>query len=79
MVVNSDVIVPPEWLARLGAAAHSRSNVATATPLTNNGTILSIPYRNRPISDLPGSISPEEVDAKQFDYERDDEVLEEMG
>ncbi len=64
VVVNSDVIVPPEWLARLGAAAHSRSNVATATPLTNNGTILSIPYRNRPISDLPGSISPEEVDAR---------------
>ncbi len=64
VIVNSDVVVPSEWLPRLGAAAYSRSNAATATPFTNNGTILSIPYRNRPTSDLPGTMSPEEVDAR---------------
>lgn len=62
VVLNSDVMVPPGWLERLQAAAYARSNIATATPLTNHGTIVSVPYRNKP---MPiGGMSVEEIDAK---------------
>jgi len=64
VVLNSDVIVPPGWLERLRAAAHFRSNIATATPLTNSGTIVSVPYRNRPIVLEEGKINVEEIDAR---------------
>jgi|GEM_PF-367102 len=64
VIVNSDVIVPPGWLTRLTVAAQSRSNIATATPFTNNGTILSIPYRNRPIGNLPKGMTTMQVDAR---------------
>jgi glycosyltransferase involved in cell wall biosynthesis len=53
VVLNSDCIVGPEWLERLRAAACSDSTIATATALTNHGTILSIPERNSPQSGLP--------------------------
>lgn len=65
-LLNSDVITPPGWLERLQDAAYHRSNVATATPLTNNGTILSVPYRNEsreyPINPTLKTVG--EVDAK---------------
>jgi GT2 family glycosyltransferase/glycosyltransferase involved in cell wall biosynthesis len=64
VVVNSDVIVPPEWLERLQEAAYFRSTNATATPLTNNGTILSVPYRNRPVPDLIEGMTTAEMDAR---------------
>jgi GT2 family glycosyltransferase/glycosyltransferase involved in cell wall biosynthesis len=48
VLVNSDVIVGAQWLERLREAAHSDGRVATATPLTNHGTILSVPERNTP-------------------------------
>ena len=52
IVLNSDIVLPKHWLERLRAAAYSRSNVATATPLTNYGGIISVPYRNTPTPDL---------------------------
>jgi GT2 family glycosyltransferase/glycosyltransferase involved in cell wall biosynthesis len=52
IVINSDVIVGPEWFSRLRDAAYSDSRIATATPLTNNGTIVSVPQRNVP-AELP--------------------------
>ena len=58
VIVNSDVIVGPEWLDRLQDAACSDAHIATATPLTNHGTILSVPYRSRP-SELPPGLTPE--------------------
>ncbi len=64
VVINSDVVVPRQWLERLKAAAHCMSTVATATPLTNSGTIVSVPYRSRPIGHLVGGESVEEVDAR---------------
>ncbi len=64
VVINSDVIVPRQWLERLKAAAYCMSTVATATPLTNSGTIVSVPYRNRPIGHMVGGESVEEVDAR---------------
>lgn len=64
VVLNSDVVVVPEWLERLRAAAYCMSIVATATPLTNSGTIVSVPYRNQPVETLVGGQSVEEVDAR---------------
>ncbi len=64
VVINSDVVMPPGWLERLQAAAYSGSTVATATPLTNYGSIISVPYRNRPSGELPLNLSLEETDTK---------------
>lgn len=64
VIMNSDVVVPPEWLERLRAAAYFRPTCATATPLTNHGTILSIPYRNRPTPELPSGLTGTEIDAR---------------
>lgn len=53
VLLNSDCIVSAGWLEGLRAAAYSDSRVATATALTNAGTIVSIPHRNRPLPQLP--------------------------
>lgn len=56
VVLNSDVVVGPHWLERLRDAAYSDTRIATATPLSNHGTILSVPHRNRP-SELPAGLT----------------------
>jgi glycosyltransferase involved in cell wall biosynthesis len=61
VLVNSDVVVGPGWLERLADAACSEDVVATASTLTNHGTILSVPHRNRPGPDLPGGMLPDEA------------------
>jgi GT2 family glycosyltransferase/glycosyltransferase involved in cell wall biosynthesis len=43
VLLNSDTVVTPNWLDKLINAAYSEKNVATVTPLTNNGTICSVP------------------------------------
>ena len=43
VLVNSDTIVTKNWLDKLIKAAYAKKNIATVTPLTNNGTICSIP------------------------------------
>ena len=43
VLLNSDTKVTAGWLTKLVAVAQSRPRVATVTPLTNNGTICSIP------------------------------------
>lgn len=45
VLLNSDTEVPDGWLSRLRDAAYSRRRVATATPLSNNGEIVSVPNR----------------------------------
>ncbi|MEM8531559.1 MAG: glycosyltransferase [Chloroflexota bacterium] len=62
IIVNSDVVVPPNWLERLQNAAYYRTTIATATPLTNNGTILSIPYRNNPIHYIVNGMTTTQAD-----------------
>lgn len=57
VLLNSDCEVGRDWLRELRAAAYSDSTVATATALTNHGTILSVPHRNRPVDRLPGDPS----------------------
>jgi glycosyltransferase involved in cell wall biosynthesis len=42
IVLNSDVIVGPEWSERLVDAARSRSDISTATALSTNGTIFTV-------------------------------------
>jgi GT2 family glycosyltransferase/glycosyltransferase involved in cell wall biosynthesis len=64
VVINSDVVVPPCWLERLKGAACASSTTATATPFTNNGTIVSVPHRNRPMADLLPGLTVGEADAR---------------
>jgi glycosyltransferase involved in cell wall biosynthesis len=67
VLVNSDVIVGREWLQRMRAAAYSDTNVATASALTNHGTILSVPERNKPMSRLPSDTDTETAAAAVAD------------
>ena len=53
VLLNSDCVVTEGWLSVLSAAAYSESRVATATALTNAGTIVSVPDRNKPLLRLP--------------------------
>jgi GT2 family glycosyltransferase/glycosyltransferase involved in cell wall biosynthesis len=53
VVLNSDCVVASGWLEGLRRAACSDALVATASALTNHGTILSVPERNRPRAGIP--------------------------
>lgn len=43
VLLNSDTVVTAGWLDRLHAAATSTDDVATVTPLTNSGSICTLP------------------------------------
>lgn len=43
VILNSDAVVTSGWLEKLRLAAYSDLNVGTVTPLTNNGTVCSVP------------------------------------
>jgi GT2 family glycosyltransferase len=64
VIVNSDLVLPARWLERLQMAAYTRTNVATVTPFTNHGTMLSLPRRNRPSNDLPPDLTLAEIDER---------------
>jgi GT2 family glycosyltransferase/glycosyltransferase involved in cell wall biosynthesis len=53
VVLNSDCVVADGWFEGLRRAAYSDALVATASALTNHGTILSVPERNRPQGGIP--------------------------
>ncbi len=57
VIVNSDVVVAAGWLEGLRDATYSDTNVATATALTNHGTIVSVPHRNIPVASLPQDVT----------------------
>ncbi len=44
LLLNSDVIVPQDWLSRLIDEAYSRADIGTVTPFSNNATICSFPH-----------------------------------
>ena len=44
VLLNSDVIVPKDWLSRIIDEAYSTANIGTVTPFSNNATICSFPY-----------------------------------
>ena len=48
VLLNSDTLVPPGWLASLREAAYAAPDIGTATPLSNNATILSYPSTEHP-------------------------------
>ena len=58
VLLNSDCLVYEGWLSGLRCAAYSESRVATATALTNAGTIVSVPHRNQPAPRLPDDVTP---------------------
>ena len=64
VILNSDTVVPAAWLERLRAAAYSDGLVATASTLTNHGTILTVPERDRPAPVPPPGLSITEADAR---------------
>ncbi len=47
VLLNADTLVHGDWLDRLQRAAYSHRSVATATPLSNNGELLSHPEPHR--------------------------------
>jgi GT2 family glycosyltransferase/glycosyltransferase involved in cell wall biosynthesis len=59
VLVNSDCVLTDGAFDALKRAAYQNSLVATASVFTNNGTILSLPHRNRPQSNLPQTIDVE--------------------
>lgn len=54
VILNSDTEVPPGWLTRLRTKAASSARVGSVTPLTNNGTVCSVPewLKNNPFGSL---------------------------
>jgi GT2 family glycosyltransferase/glycosyltransferase involved in cell wall biosynthesis len=43
VLLNSDTIVTPRWLEKLIAAGASANDIGTVTPLSNNGSLCSVP------------------------------------
>jgi GT2 family glycosyltransferase len=43
VLLNSDALVTPGWLERLRRAVHAAPDIGTATPLSNDATIMSYP------------------------------------
>jgi GT2 family glycosyltransferase/glycosyltransferase involved in cell wall biosynthesis len=52
LLLNSDTLLPASrgvsWLERLRAVVHAAPDIGTATPLSNDATILSYPHADRP-------------------------------
>lgn len=61
IVLNSDVLVPPGWVARLMYPIFTKSWIASTTPFTNSGTICSFPLFMNDNALFRG-ISVEEID-----------------
>ncbi len=57
VLLNADTLVAPGWLARLQRAAHSAADIGTATPLSNEASIFSVPNPagGNPPPDLEGT------------------------
>ncbi len=53
VILNSDCVVASGWYESLGKAISSDSQIATVSTLTNSGSFLSVPNRNRPFPALP--------------------------
>ena len=57
VLLNSDTLVPPNWLERLRAAIYRSPGSGTATPFSNAASILNYPAREggNPAPDQPGT------------------------
>jgi GT2 family glycosyltransferase len=58
VLLNSDTLLPPGWLARLRDATYSAPDIGSATPISNDATILSYPSVEQPnaVPDLSETI-----------------------
>jgi len=61
VLLNSDTVVADGWLEGLREAVYVDPAIATATALTNHGTILSVPERGVSRSALPDGWSIEDA------------------
>ena len=62
VVLNSDCVVAEGWLEGLREVAYCDSRVATATTLTNHGSVVSVPD-GKPVTMLPYGLSLDEAAA----------------
>jgi GT2 family glycosyltransferase/glycosyltransferase involved in cell wall biosynthesis len=53
LLLNSDTLPAPGWLARLRAVAHGAADIGTACPLSNDASILSYPDPVKPAKPPP--------------------------
>lgn len=61
VVVNTDIELPDKWLERLITPLYKDPSIASATPMTNSGTICSFPLIMQDNWLLPG-LSTDEID-----------------
>ncbi len=56
VLLNSDTLVAPGWLEALRTAVHASPDIGTATPFSNDASILSYPEpgRSNPVPDAAG-------------------------
>ena len=59
ILLNSDTEVTKNWIQKIQVCAYSNTYIATVTPLTNNGTICSVPNFGID-NELPENMSLEE-------------------
>ena len=59
ILLNSDTEVTSNWIEKIQKCAYSNEYIATVTPLTNNGTIASVPNFGVD-NELPGNMTLEE-------------------
>jgi glycosyltransferase involved in cell wall biosynthesis len=63
VILNSDCVVAGGWLDGLRDAAYSDSRVASASALSNNASLLTVPDRGRPSAGLPAGWTLEQAAA----------------
>jgi len=47
VILNSDVVTPTKWLSILIEESEKNSSLATLTPLSNNSTLSSLPFKDK--------------------------------
>lgn len=74
ILLNSDTVVTFRWVAKLQEAAYSSPHIGTVTPLTNNGTICSVP-RFLVSNDLPDGISVDDMNSVVESVSRKERIV----
>lgn len=70
VLLNSDTLVTPGWYEALARCLASDRSIATATPWSNNGEIVSVPEfcQSNPVPESPGRFAVAAARSKQGDY-----------
>lgn len=63
VLLNSDTMVTSGWLDKLIKCAYSDEGIATASPLSNNASICSVPYSNKD-NKIPDNMTLDEYAAE---------------